>query len=400
VGVAGGLAAAGALIALVAATLGAPGPASLSAVAGLALGGLCLVMFGRRWPEPATGLAAIGLAPVIVAALHRGDAAGAVVLGAGILVLSLRRGVLPWALPAGLLALGLVEATRAGAASRTLAVAWMAAAPLALAGLGAATACSLPAAPRALGAALLGAALVAGATRMDAPDGSLADAIRRAEAGLAADPGPSLQMRLAFLAARPTAHDVAERLVAEHGPELPLQAGWRPQGAALAPDMRIAAAAWLEARGRGGEGRRLLSAGRSDARVAWWWRLSRRLEGLEDTEDRPSTPPPSAHRVPGRVELAETLLTNSSRTWTVHSDAPCALRLEASGEAWEGPARIVVGVDAQPPSTWALPAAPEPREFGTLSTGPHRVSLRFANDASGPGGDRNVHLLALDCVAP
>jgi len=400
VGVASGLAAAGALVALSAAMLGAPGPASLAAVGGLVLGGLALLLLGRRWPEPAAVVAAVGVAPVFVVALHRGDAAGAVVLVASLILLGLRQGVLPLALPVALLGLGLVEATRAGAASHTLAAAWVAAAPLTLAGLGAAAACSLPASPRLLGWGLLGAGVLAGTTRVQPPDGSLSDVIRRAAVGLPADPGPTLQRRLAFLAARPMVHAVAEGLVVDHGPELPLQAGWRPQGADLEPEVRIAAAAWLEGQARGGEGRRLLSAGRSDPRVAWWWRLSRRTEGFEQVGAGSGTPPASALRFPGRVGLAETLLTNSTRAWVLHVDAPCALRLEARGEAFEGPARVSLMVDTPPASDWALPLTSGTHELGVLDAGPHRVRLRFDNDASGPGGDRNVHLVALECVAP
>ena len=403
-GVGAGLATGGALVALGAAVLGplvlgSARPASPAAVAGLTVAALAMVVGGRRWPQLAAGFAGVGLAPIFVDALLRAGPVGGVVLAAAVVMVAVGRGALPRPLPAALVLVGLVEAVRAGAASQTLVPAAATAAPLVLAGLGAGAACSVPARPRLLGGALGLAALLLAAGRARPGDGSVADAVARAQAGLPASPPPGLADQLAYIAARPGDHDVALPLVTTHGAALPLEAGWRPQGARLSPDDRVATAAWLDARGRGGEGRRLLAAGRTDPGVAWWWWLARRGEGLSDPVALPADPPAQALALPGDAPLTESLLSNTTRAWLLHVDAPCRLRLEAEGEAFDGPPVLTLEVDAGPPQRWAVPGGPARLDLGRLAPGPHRLRLRFGNDASGPEGDRNVHLHGLACDA-
>ncbi|MEC8422711.1 MAG: hypothetical protein VX000_02975, partial [Myxococcota bacterium] len=196
----------------------------------------------------------------------------------------------------------------------------------------------------------------------------------------------------------PSAHGVATDVAETHGMALALEAGWRPDGAALPPEARIEAAAWLHGRGRGGEGRRLLHAGRGDARVAWWWTLAVRMEGLPSPEARHLQAPPEAFRLPGGFSVGETLLTDGLREWLVDVESECALALTAWGDTWNGPPRLSLSIDGSALPMWALPLQPAARSLGRLAPGPHRVTARFDNDAAGSDGDRNVHLLGFSCA--
>lgn len=383
-----------------AAVVGGQGPASFAQVASLLVAGAVSVGFGERWPRVTTGFAAAALAPSLVAVLHGGGPAGWGVLAGAVGLLALRQGALPATVPWAVLAVGVVEAGRSLAAAETLGLAAVAGAPLVLAGLGAAGAAALPASPRFIGGALLLGSGLAAATRWNAGAAGAMAAARRSAVGLPPALGAGLPERLAFLALRPTAHTVAIEIAAEHGVQLPLSAGWSPLGAPLLPEQRIAAAAWLERHGRGGEGRRLLQAGSADPEVAWWWVLARRMERLDVDAAPAMRAPASAGVLPGRLPIGETLLTNGVRTWLLDTSQPCRLGLEARGESWQGAAEVVVTVDGRPSERFQLAEDDRLWALGELEPGPHRVRLQFDNDAAGPDGDRNVHLGALGCASP
>ena len=346
--------------------------------------GVALIACGRRWPRVGAGVSGALLAPSFVAVLHRGDVAGMVVLAACIVLVSLRQGALPSVVPASVVCIGCVEAIRAHVASRGFAPAGAAVAPLLLAGVGVAGAAALPAVPRFAGLIVGAAGVVLG----------LGVASQAAKEG-----GDELLERLDAVVTNPKDHAAAVALSSSHGVGLPLQVGWAPSGATLTPTQRVEAARWLEAHGRGGEGRRLLRMGRGDANIAWWWVLSRRMEGLPDVPGVRTRAPDEAFPMPGGLSLDVAMLTDGARSWLLDVRRPCSLSLRARGDAWRGPAEIAVSVDGLPPQRFLLGEEPESYALKELTVGPHRVRIRFDNDLAGTGGDRNVYLDALDCPA-
>jgi len=323
------------------------------------------------------------LAPVVVGGLHRGDGWGGVVLAACLLLLGLRQGVLPVALPGAVLALSLVEAARSFLIASAFPPALLSVAPLVLAGVGAAACASVPAPPRWAGLVLVVSGLLVGAATPSSDER-----------------GEDTQGWLMHLADEPRAHPAALRLAERYGVALPLSAGWSPHGALLTPAQRIEAARWLDTRGRGGEGRRLLGEDRGVPRVAWWWLLARRVEGLPEVEGLRTTPPPEALVLPGSHELSLSMLANGSKDVLVHVSAPCTLMVDAHGDAWHGAAELEVRVDRQAAARFRLGPTAAGLVLSRPGTGPHRVRFRFDNDLSGAGGDRNVYVTRLACAAP
>ena len=76
------------------------------------------------------------------------------------------------------------------------------------------------------------------------------------------------------------------------------------------------------------------------------------------------------------------------------------ISLEASGQPLDGPAEIEVRLDHAPPLVLKLPQSPAQLTVAeALSAGPHRLRVRFLNDAQSALGDRNAQVTALMAAA-
>ena len=360
----------------VAAAAGPPGPVP---AAGAALAGAALAAgIGGRAPALAAALLLLGAAPLL-AGWPGGLLLGAAALGGVGLVAG--GGALPRAVGLGVAGAGATVWLRAAFAEPG--AGWSLAAPVRIGAvallLGGLCAGLRPGRRAAGGLAVAGLVLglrasLAGAAPPASPsevDRLLASGLeRRHLAALCAAP----RLGLLALAARPAWHELGRCLAAARGPFAPLDAGWRPEGAALPPDARIAVARALDLRGRGGEGLRLLRAGADDPRVAWWAALFAREQGEEPPEAGLSgEPPPEALVLPGPVSPRLVLAPGEKRDVLLHLAAPAALRLAREGA---GPEPWTARLDARP----AVPVGTgeEVVVAHRLAPGPHRLALRAA----------------------
>ncbi len=387
-------------LATVVAALACPRPAPPSVWAAPLVGGVVALGLARARPVAAAGALAVGVAPLWVGAVLQADAAGGAVLLAAIAALGLRAGALPVGVSASLVALGLVESMRALAVGGTLPASVAAAAPLLLAGLTLGGAAAAPPPPRILAGSVAGVGLALGGVwfGVSAPTTTRA-AVAQARAGrldadllVAASPGRAL----AVLAAAPRSHDLALALGRRRGFPLPLSVGWAP-GGDLTPDERVAVARWLDVRGRGGEGRRLLGPARDDPEARWLEVLLLRQEALPDGEGGLGRAPAGTPGLPGAVDLQWAFLSNGARAVEVDVSAPCQLVLHLRIEPEAGGPRLEVEVDGQDRRSLA-PGGSGRHAAHTLSSGPHRIRARFTNDGVGRGGDRNLWVDGLSCV--
>jgi hypothetical protein len=101
--------------------------------------------------------------------------------------------------------------------------------------------------------------------------------------------------------------------------------------------------------------------------------------------------------------LAAPLAFTHDDAWLAEVTAPAALdvtmalTVDCEGTAFEGPPVLEVAWDGRPAERVECPA----RGWGSaldLEAGPHRLRVAFVNDASGPGGDRNVTLTRVAVV--
>lgn len=419
---------------------GPPGGRGAAAAGGAWLVATALSVGGGPLPPPVLGLglalvgAALALgdrAPMLSASLLAAAATPAWLLGAGVLdtpgapspggasaaLLLLALGLAvaaPGALPRGVrmlvVAMGLVLGLRAWLVAPVVPAALWGVGPLVCGGMIVAGAAALPRSHLRPGAATLALALI---LRLGmawgpwaSPPRDAAAVARTAAVGALSRHTTALAERPALgllaLAQRPEAHPVALALAPRLGIEPLLDAGWRPEGALLAPTQRLALSLSLDRRGRGGEALRLAWAGRAAPEVAWAWLLLARDQGLVPADQTPAPSvdldaPAFAPRLPGRIALDWSFLTAGARQLDLHLDVPLpALSLEVRGQGWQGPALLSVQVDAASPRLIALPEGADTLSLpGPWAAGPHRLRVRFENDAAGADGDRNAWVDAL-----
>ena len=374
---------------------------------GSGLAGLVVWLAAPRLGPVATGgLLAVGAAPLFGAALLRAAPLdGALLVALTLLVAVGRPGPARW-LAWALVGLGAALSLRQTGVEGVLPGAAAPAAALALLGVAAGAAVAAPPL-RGLGAALaLGAAAMGGQVWVEEarPPASAAQAQARASRSGVAEPSAALLGQpawgLAALSSAPASHALALALVPRVGLERTLSAGWRPAGAPLEPARRVEAARWLDQQGRGGEALRLLWSGRrSGPEVAWWGELLSQEQGRRLTWGD-SAPPAEALVLPGAHALDRAFYRNGSVDLLLHAEAPVAMvRLQVDGEAFEGLPTLRVEACGGAARQIEVPVGPAWVVAAEgLPAGPCRVRVRFDNDRSGPGGDRNVQLRAL--VAP
>ncbi|MFZ5478514.1 MAG: hypothetical protein ACOZNI_17220, partial [Myxococcota bacterium] len=166
------------------------------------------------------------------------------------------------------------------------------------------------------------------------------------------------------------------------GWEAALDLGWRPR---RADGVVLDVARALEARGRGGEARRLLARHPREGEVDGLLALYERTQG-EPVRWRgghvgatlPIEPGPE-FPVPGYAAVELT------------TDVPLA-HLRLAGEGWSDtpePVTLQVSLDGAPAIRWALPGA---LDLGPVEAGPHRIALRFGGDRVGPIAGRGARV--------
>jgi len=369
------------------------------------------------WPLLAVGAAPLwlqagGVSGLLGPAPAPAGSVGAAVLGAALLLTGQ---------PAGrgvrglVLAVGLVQALRLWLVSPELPAAPVLAGPLAVATVLLAGAAGAPAGRRRLAAGVL---LVAATVHLgrawsaaQAPPASSGQVQRLARSGMLGRHVDLLAARpalgLAAVAADPLAPRPALDLLAVVGPERLIDVGWRPEDvafageplspaasspAALSATDRRQLALALERQGRGGAALRLLRRGRADPVIAWTWLLLARDQGAEPAVVEVGSPPTDTPRLPGRIVLSWSLLTDGARQLDFHLDAATPeLVLDVRGQSHHGPPRLRVSVDAGPELLLtpgdAVSAVAIP---GPFAAGPHRLHAVFDNDLRDDTGDRNV----------
>lgn len=202
--------------------------------------------------------------------------------------------------------------------------------------------------------------------------------------GLAAD--PALAPRL--VRALPDADAALDALPVAAALDL----GWRPQRAEGRP---VEVARELERRGRGGEALRLLARHPRVGEVDWWRALYERTQGHPVRWRGEGGA--EGFEVPGSIELG----------WSWTHDQAGEVRLtarsvvdrlvvrgEGSAAAGAWP-RVELRLDGGPPDAWEVVGRGERGIPGPIEPGPHRLQLRFVNDAVAPDGDRNVVILSV-----
>ncbi len=382
-------------------------------------------MLAARHPQgEQLGAALVGLAaaPLWLTAVPEAAAGGAL-LALAVVLVGTARPVLPRALPGVVVVLALVEAARgalAGGIWPSALGATLVVTGLCVGGVAAGAEGRLGVVVG-LSAALLGArtwqATRAAPTHMgEARVLARVGALDRHLPTLTADP----MLGLSALQTTPDAHPLALALGFRFGDTLPLNGGWRPVGADLAPARRVAAARWLERHGRGGEGRRLLARGRwRDDTVAWTWELFRRVQGFEPQGFEPqgfetqgfearglnvdgstATPPAGVARLPDRIALGWEFLQNGEQTLEFHADTELsALLLEARGEPFGGDPTLLISLNGPPSRAVPVPLGVQQILVAErVPPGPHRLDVRFHDDHVGEGGDRNVFVTGLSAM--
>jgi hypothetical protein len=164
--------------------------------------------------------------------------------------------------------------------------------------------------------------------------------------------------------------------------EAALNLGWRPvkaEGRAL----QVARA--LEERGRGGEAWRFLKKQPRVGAVDSYMAILERTQGL-------------VVRWKGSVEglnrvdegLPWVFETNGFKRVEFYAEEGERLRIAGVGSRFERAARLVLEVDSE---SWLVQADTGFEvKLGPLERGPHRLGVRFMDDASGEGGDRNMRV--------
>ncbi|MFT4979690.1 MAG: hypothetical protein ACI8S6_005602 [Myxococcota bacterium] len=191
----------------------------------------------------------------------------------------------------------------------------------------------------------------------------------------------------------PQWHGLAARMPVEAALEL----GWQAEGAALEPERRVAAARWLEGRGRGGEALRVLRRGR-DAQSRWWHTYFSRAAGTTASSEELVWVPEEAVRLP----LSEQVFDHDQvRTFPLQLDeAAGGVEVVASAEWFLGPAVLMIELDAE---QYEIVPQRSPRVFvlrQRLEAGPHRLRLRYDDDVFVDGvGDRNVYVHTIQVAA-
>ncbi len=207
-----------------------------------------------------------------------------------------------------------------------------------------------------------------------------------------APPGNAAVSRVMGIAPRDRVLGAA--LVERWGAEAALAAGWQPT-APLAQKTAVAAAWALERDGQLGRAVQLLREHPRHDEVAW--ALSLMAGELGDAELAASSwpralYPPDVATAPG--VLIDGVRLFSGRVHEVHfglTERATALLVTARGTSWKGAPRLEVRIadqrwELEVPNqghTWQLPVRLPPAAY--------RVRIRLLNDASGIGGDRNLH---------
>lgn len=403
-----------AAVALAAGLAGPLLPWTVSALALLGAAGAAALRSEAARPF-AAGLVALAGAPLWLSLGGAGSPLGARALTAAsaLVVLLTCQPIVPRKLPWIVLLLGLVEAGRQAAAGQTLPAALPGAAALALAGLGlaGATAGAARGRPQILALAVVGvvglgragqAARAAPSDVTEVHHAAALGVLRLHADALAATPALALEA----LRADPGQHGLALALLPTTPLDALLATGWRAEQAPLDPVQRLALADALDALGEGGRAVRVLRPGRADPEVAWRHALMERQIGRDNPWEGPAPAsllarPTANWRLPGRVDLGWTFLSNGARTLDFHAEGPLGpVSLEARGQPLDGPAEIEVRLDHAPPVVLKLPEAPAQLPVaGSLSAGPHRLRVRFLNDAQSALGDRNAQVTALIAAA-
>ena len=352
----------------------------------------------RRRPVASVVVTVLGAAPMVAATTTAGGLPAAIAALLGAVLLLRGRSALPRAVPWAVAVVGAVEALRAALPGLAPLGTW--ALPLLFTGLAVG---GLAIVPARLGPVVLAAGglwLSALTVRAALVQPTTADqAVEAAERGVLALQEDALLTRpeLALAVVRagaPLPPGLALALADRDLPGL-LDAGWDPAGAALASAPRMAAARWLDAHGRGGAALRLLQEGLASPEVAWLYVLFARVQGQGGTADRflgRARAPAGTAALPGRIELSWAFLTDGERTLDLDAvEQVDQLVFATRGEAYAGLPHLRVSVDGdqalevEVPEGLATIALPV-----WLATGPHRVVVRFADDFSAAGGDRNV----------
>ena len=371
---------------LLAALVGAPLHWRAGALA--LLTGLAALLL-RRHPAACAGLLTLGAAPLWLAAAD-GEPW---LLPLALLLLLLHRQGLPRAVPWLILALAAVQAVRLLLLEPVVPAAALLAAPIIGAGLAvAAAAAATPGRSSALSLVLAGALLLVLAGRALRTPLTTSAALEQVDAWgvlrLQGTPEPALAE--AALGLQPQWHEVASLLP----PERALAAGWRPEGASLAPAERVRVARLLERSGRGGEGSRLLSSG-ADPTLQWWCVLFERLHGRVQAWPGGDGPAQEHHVLPAMHAIELSLVQSSTTELLIHATTEIdELSVLLSGEWFEGPPELEIVLDA---TSRLVQVSRTPRavSLGSISAGPHRILLRFLNDLQGMQGDRNITVHAL-----
>ena len=374
----------GSVVPLLATVAGTGTPVTYGALLGAA--GLLMLVLRQRSPRVLYGACGVFLAPVVATPLVNGAPHAMPLLLVCIALVCARSGAISRWVPVVALLVGVVEGVRLGVLGSGVS------GSLILAGLASAASMSIPAAPRAMGLGLLAAALVIGVEHafQPNPQSSLTHATAKPA---------SIARGLHHLSQNPRAHDHAIALASEVGWDRLLYAGWAPETAVLEPDVRLEVANSLDLQGRGGEGRRLLRAGKADGRVAWALVLAHRLQGIPDPKVGELVVPEAIGHLPGEHPLDATMLTNGALHWDFHVEAPCMASVMLNGEQRKGPPVLSVRVDAEAEQSTAVDTHTRSLEVGLLSAGPHRVRFEFVNDFMDEQGDRNIMLQSFSCVA-
>jgi hypothetical protein len=374
------------------------GPVALGA-AGLA------ALLGARWPALGAMVLVLGATPLWCAAILGAGVSGAALLLGAAGLLAFGRGPLPPALRVVVLIALSVEALRAHLAGPSLPALGDLALPWWLVGLGL-VGCLSGALPGRLPVAglLLAGLITLGRSALlleaGAHDTRSVESLVQAElfeyVALPEAPG----LALFALSRRPTDHALALALLPEVGLDRALSAGWDPLRAHLSPELRREIARWLDQKGRGGAAIRLLRRGRADPTVAWTAVLYARQQGRADLEAGPGErlqAPEGTASLPGHVALSILMDRNGEHGLDFDARAPLArLVLTLEGESWRGDPALSLRVDQGPIQTAIAPAGRSELTLeGTLRAGPHRIVVRFLNDARGEGGDRNLRLIGI-----
>jgi hypothetical protein len=207
---------------------------------------------------------------------------------------------------------------------------------------------------------------------------------------------------LALVRQAPERVAAGEALVRRSGPALALDLGWDPNGA-LPPQVAVAVARELDARGEGSRAVELLRRQPREGEVAFWLAVLAREVGLPSLA---ASAWPRAAAPEGVVADPDALIdgedwlvgTTTERLFTLSAPAR-GLEITATGDAWEGAPELEIRVGSHSwgpmpvpdaSTTWSWPVG--------LPEGAFRLRASFVNDARGDGGDRNLRGVTIRVV--